>query len=309
MPELPEVETVRRGLEPVMVGATVVAVELRRADLRFPFPENFAARLKGRRIVSLERRAKYLRAWLDDGMVLVMHLGMSGSFRIGRHDVHGHASHGASPGAFYHERSALKAHDHVVFALSGDVSVFYNDPRRFGFMLLVEGATLPAHPLFRHLGIEPLGSTRGDSDHRESTLDGTTLAKLFAGRSTSLKTVLLDQTVIAGLGNIYVCEALHRTGLSPRRSAGTLTHRDGSPSARATRLAEMIREVLLEAISAGGSSLRDHRQADGSMGYFQHSFRVYDQKGCPCPKITCSGTVARIVQGGRSTFYCPVCQR
>ena len=187
----------------------------------------------------------------------------------------------------------------MVFSLSNGARVVYNDPRRFGFMLLIDGAALEAHPLFARIGIEPLGPA----------LDGSTLARLFAGRATPLKAALLDQTLIAGLGNIYVCEALHRAGLSPRRAAGTLAKRDGTATARADKLARVIKQVLLEAVAAGGSSLRDHRQTDGSLGYFQHSFRVYDRLDDPCPNLKCSGVVKRIVQGGRSTFYCSTCQR
>lgn len=293
MPELPEVETVRRGLEPVLVGATITAVDQRRPDLRFPFPERFAARLTGRRVATLERRAKYLWARLDDGIVLVMHLGMSGSFRIET------TADPVTPGAFHHPRGRPGTHDHVVLTLSGGTRVVYNDPRRFGFMLLVPAAALTAHPLFAGLGLEPLADA----------LDGAVLSRLFADRFTSLKAALLDQRMIAGLGNIYVCEALHRAGLSPRRAASTLTRRDGGPTTGATRLAASIRQVLLEAVAAGGSTLRDHRQADGTMGYFQHSFRVYGREGDPCPKITCRGAVERIVQNGRSTFFCAHCQR
>ncbi len=293
MPELPEVETVRRGLAPVMVGATIDHIDQRRPDLRFPFPADFADRLTARQIMSLDRRAKYLLGRLDDGAILVMHLGMSGSFRI-------EAGDGIlAPGAFYHPRSALGLHDHVVFTLSNGARVIYNDPRRFGFMLLVGEAAFDTHPLFAHLGIEPLGSE----------LTGQALARLFALRTTPLKAALLDQTLIAGLGNIYVCEALHRAGLSPRRAAGTLARRDGQPTARAEVLAGVIRDVLLEAVAAGGSSLRDHKQTDGTLGYFQHRFRVYDRLDQPCPNATCGGTVKRIVQAGRSTFYCPQCQR
>ena len=292
MPELPEVETVRRGLAPVLVGTAIVAVDQRRPDLRFPFPPDFAARLTGRRVAALERRAKYLWARLDDGLVLVMHLGMSGSFRI---EVDGGID---TPGLFHLPRGAPGLHDHVVVTLSSGVRIVYNDPRRFGFMLLVAGEALTSHPLFAGIGIEPLGDD----------LDGARLATLFAARSTSLKAALLDQRLVAGLGNIYVCEALHRAGLSPRRAAGTLAKRDGRPTARAVKLAGAIREVLLEAVAAGGSTLRDHRQADGKMGYLQHSFRVYGRDGDPCPKITCSGVVERIVQNGRSTFFCPACQ-
>ena len=293
MPELPEVETVRRGLEPVLVGATIVAVDQRRPDLRFPFPTAFPDRLAGRRVAALRRRAKYLQADLDNGTVLVMHLGMSGSFRI---EADGRV---VLPGSFHLPRSTSRLHDHVVLRLSNECRVVYNDPRRFGFMLLVESGDLQAHPLFAQLGVEPL----------DESFDGATLARLFAGRATPLKTALLDQRLIAGLGNIYVCEALHRAGLSPRRAAGTLAGRGGAPTRRAHRLAAEIREVLVEAVAAGGSSLRDHRQADGSLGYFQHRFRVYDRLDDPCPKLACAGVVRRTVQNGRSTFFCPTCQR
>ncbi len=293
MPELPEVETVRRGLAPALIGATILSVDQRRADLRFPFPDRFAARLVGRRVEALERRAKYLWARLDDAAVLVMHLGMSGSFRI-------EAAEGTNlPGLFHHPRDAPGSHDHVALTLSNGKRIVYNDPRRFGFMLLVGAEAMASHPLFIGLGIEPLGDD----------LDGALLARLFSGRATPLKAALLDQKLIAGLGNIYVCEALHRAGLSPRRAAGTLTKRDGTPTVRAGKLAAAIKEVLLEAVAAGGSTLRDHRQADGKMGYFQHSFRVYDREDDPCPKLTCPGVVRRIVQNGRSTFFCPVCQK
>ena len=289
MPELPEVETVRRGLEPAMTGRRIVSVEQRRGDLRFPFPENFAARLAGREIVALGRRAKYLLADLDDGQALVMHLGMSGSFRV----------EDETPGVFHRERSKDPEHDHVVFHMSNGATVTYNDPRRFGFMLLEPRETLAEHKLFRDIGVEPLGNE----------LDGALLARLFAGKAAPLKAALLDQTLIAGLGNIYVCEALHRSGLSPRRAAGALARADGRPTERAHRLAANIRAVLEEAVAAGGSSLRDHRLADGSLGYFQHGFRVYDREGEPCPTPGCGGTVKRIVQSGRSTFFCGVCQR
>ncbi|MDR3462569.1 MAG: bifunctional DNA-formamidopyrimidine glycosylase/DNA-(apurinic or apyrimidinic site) lyase [Beijerinckiaceae bacterium] len=292
MPELPEVETVRRGLAPVFAGATIVRVDQRRPDLRFPFPENFAARLTGKRVESLERRAKYLLARLDSGEVLVMHLGMSGSFRIEQD------AETIIPGVFFRPRSALGPHDHVVFSLSNGGTIVYNDPRRFGFMLL-SGSDVENHPLFRNLGVEPLGAD----------LDGRALARLFAGKTTLLKAALLDQTLIAGLGNIYVCEALFRANLSPRRVAGTLALRDGRPSAKAGLLADVIKQVLSEAIEAGGSSLRDHRQTDGNLGYFQHSFKVYGRAGDPCVNATCGGTIERIVQNGRSTFYCGRCQR
>jgi len=283
MPELPEVETVRRGLEPALVGRVLTKVEARRADLRFPFPQNFAMRLTGRTVTALSRRAKYLLADLDDGNVLIAHLGMSGSFRV-EDDV---------PGRFHNERSRLSAHDHVLIETDRGTHIIYNDPRRFGFMLLVPRAELAEHKLIKGLGIEPLGNE----------LDGRYLMSVLAKRATSLKAALLDQRLIAGLGNIYVCEALFRAGLSPKRSAKTIG------AVRAAKLADAIRAVLGEAVSAGGSSLRDHAQTTGELGYFQHSFRVYGRAGQPCAAPSCSGTVRRIVQNGRSTFYCPACQR
>lgn len=297
MPELPEVETVRRGLQPVMEGARMVGVEARRPNLRFPFPERFAERLKGRRVTALGRRAKYLTAHVDAGPVLICHLGMSGSFRIEDEDG------AATLGAFHHERSKDAAHDHVVFHVetaSGEAKrIVYNDPRRFGFMLFAEADRLAEHPLLAGLGIEPTGNA----------LDGELLAGLFHGRAAPLKSALMDQRLIAGLGNIYVCEALWRAGLSPRRAAGSLATAGGGPTARASRLAESIRDVIGEAIEAGGSSLRDHMRTDGSLGYFQHSFRVYDRESEGCARPGCGGTIERIVQSGRSTFYCPACQR
>lgn len=293
MPELPEVETVRRGLEPAMAGARFEAVETRRPDLRFPLPERMAERLTGRRVEALGRRAKYLLADLDNGEVLVMHLGMSGSFRVDEREK------SYAPGSCAHTRTIARAHDHVVFAMSSGARVTYNDPRRFGFMALIPRSELATHPLMRHIGIEPLGNE----------LDGAVLARAFAGRSTSLKAALMDQRLIAGLGNIYVCEALHRAGLSPLRAAGTLATRAGKPTARAVRLAKDIRTVLQEAVAAGGSTLRDHAQTNGELGYFQHTFRVYDREDEPCLKPGCGGTVRRITQNGRSTFYCPRCQR
>ncbi|MFO1149857.1 MAG: bifunctional DNA-formamidopyrimidine glycosylase/DNA-(apurinic or apyrimidinic site) lyase [Alsobacter sp.] len=294
MPELPEVETVRRGLEPALVGARITAVEQRRADLRFPFPAGFAQRLSGRRVESLGRRAKYLLADLEGGEVLVMHLGMTGRFTVVPP-----AGPALTPGEFHHDPGGLAAHNHVVFRLGNGFSIIYNDVRRFGFMTLVPRGELAEHPLFRAIGVEPLGNA----------LDGGLLARLMAGKQTPLKAALLDQKLVAGLGNIYVCEALHRARLSPRRLAGTLATRAGGPTAAAGRLATAIREVLTEAVEAGGSTLRDYAQPDGGLGYFQHRFRVYDREGEPCPTPGCGGVVARIVQSGRSTFFCPRCQR
>ncbi|WP_026595538.1 bifunctional DNA-formamidopyrimidine glycosylase/DNA-(apurinic or apyrimidinic site) lyase [Methyloferula stellata] len=293
MPELPEVETVRRGLAPAMVGARFESIDQRRPDLRFPFPTDFAQRLTGRRIEALGRRAKYLLADLDDAQVLVMHLGMSGSFRV-------EAREGTEAfGTYYHDTTKDSVHDHVVFELSSGARIVYNDPRRFGFMQIIPRADLAEHALFKNVGLEPLGNE----------LDGHTLARLFAGKAAPLKAALLDQTLVAGLGNIYVCEALHRAGLSPRRAAGTLARKDGGATERAHLLARVIREVLEEALAAGGSTLRDHRLTDGTLGYFQHTFRVYDREGDACSRDGCGGLVKRIVQSGRASFYCGTCQR
>lgn len=296
MPELPEVETVRRGLAPVMEGAIIKKLELRRADLRFPFPADFSQRVEGKRFLSMGRRAKYLLGDLDTGDTIIMHLGMSGSFRI---EADGNAS---LPGAFHHDRSRLAAHDHVVFHLEtelGRARIIYNDPRRFGFMDIVRRTELETHPFFARMGIEPVGNE----------LSTESLATLFANRNVPLKAALLDQRLIAGLGNIYVCEALHRSGLSPKRLAKTMTLKSGKPAKRLEPLAGIIRDVIAEAIEAGGSSLRDHRQTDGSLGYFQHRFRVYDREGEACPNDGCGGTISRMVQSGRSTFFCANCQK
>ena len=297
MPELPEVETVRRGLEPVMDGARILRVEQRRADLRFAFPADFAARLEGRQVTSLGRRAKYLIADLDDGMVLVSHLGMSGSFRI---EADGEA--GLKPGVFHHARSKDDKHDHVIFHVDGPAGrarVIYNDPRRFGYMDLMARTALADHPWFKGLGVEPTGNS----------LNADELAGRLAGKMAPLKAALLDQRIIAGLGNIYVCEAMWRAGLSPLKPAGRLTGKSGRPGKGLEALTGAIRTVIDEAIAAGGSSLRDHIRTDGTLGYFQHGFSVYDREGKACPRPGCGDTVRRIVQSGRSTFYCPHCQK
>ena len=293
MPELPEVETVRRGLQPVMEGARFEEVVAHRGDLRWPLPKDFAKRLKGRTVTGVGRRAKYLLADLSSGDVLVMHLGMSGSFRVIRDGSE------TKPGAYYHERSNYGAHDHVVFRMSSGVTVAFNDPRRFGSMKLVTRAKLEDEPLLRALGPEPLGNEFGAA----------MLAQACRGKKTSLKATLLDPRVVAGLGNIYVCEALNRARLAPRRQASTLAMRSGAPHERTVRLVEAIKAVLNDAIAAGGSSLRDHKRTDGELGMFQHSFRVYDREGQKCPTPGCGGTIRRIVQNGRSTFFCPVCQK
>jgi formamidopyrimidine-DNA glycosylase len=293
MPELPEVETVRRGLQPVMEGARFVRVEARRPDLRRPLPKDFVKRLEGRNVTGLGRRAKYLLADLSSGDVLLMHLGMSGSFRVAEEiGVR-------TPGDFHHSRSDDRTHDHIVFHMSSGARISFNDPRRFGLMLLVPRADLADHPLMKEIGPEPLGNE----------FDAALLAQACHGKKTSLKAALSDQKVVAGLGNIYVCEALHRARLSPRRMASTIASRSGAPNERAERLVDAIKAVLADAIKAGGSSLRDHRRTDGELGYFQHHFRVYDREGAKCVTPDCTGTVRRIVQGGRSTFFCPVCQK
>ncbi|MBZ9847092.1 bifunctional DNA-formamidopyrimidine glycosylase/DNA-(apurinic or apyrimidinic site) lyase [Mesorhizobium sp. CA14] len=296
MPELPEVETVRRGLQPVLEGARLVKVEARRPDLRFPFPERFSERLTGKTVTALGRRAKYLTMHMEDGPILICHLGMSGSFRVEA------AESSDIPGIFHHERSKSAAHDHVVFDVASEKGersrVIFNDPRRFGFMLFAEGAP-DTHPMLAGLGIEPTGNA----------FDGPLLASLLKDRRSPLKAALLDQRLIAGLGNIYVSEALWRAGLSPLREAGTIAGSAKKAKEQSERLAEAIRSVIADAIAAGGSSLRDYVQADGSLGYFQHSFAVYDREGEPCQKPGCRGHVERIVQSGRSTFYCRTCQR
>jgi len=292
MPELPEVETVRRGLEPALVGARIERVEQRRPDLRFPFPQNFVERLTGQGVGGLGRRAKYLLADLACGEVLVMHLGMTGRFRITQ------GARTLSPGDFYQAAAPEGAHDHVVLHLSNGASVTYNDARRFGFMDLLPREGLAASRHFAGMGIEPLGPE----------LSGAAIAGLFRGRKTPLKAALLDQRLVAGLGNIYVSEALFRAKLHPETLAGAIATPTGRPTAAAHRLAQTIREVLDEAVAAGGSTLRDFVQTDGSVGAFQHAFRVYDRAGEPCLAPGCTGTVTRLVQGGRSGYFCPSCQ-
>jgi formamidopyrimidine-DNA glycosylase len=293
MPELPEVETVRRGLQPVMEGARIVKAEARRGDLRRPLPKDFVKRLEGRIVTGLGRRAKYLLADLSSGEVLMMHLGMSGSFRVTQEKDEN------TPGEFHHPRAEDRAHDHIVFHMSSGARIAFNDPRRFGLMLLVPRTELADHPLMKAIGPEPLGNE----------FDAAMLAAACRDKKTSLKAALSDQKVVAGLGNIYVCEALHRARLSPKRQASTIATRAGAPTARAEVLVGAIKAVLQDAIKAGGSSLRDHRRTDGELGYFQHHFRVYDREGAPCVTPGCKGTVKRIVQTGRSTFYCPTCQK
>jgi len=283
MPELPEVETVRRGLLKVMEGRVIARAQVNRPDLRWPLPERMADRLTGQRVLSLRRRSKYILADLSSGKSLLIHLGMSGRMLVS----------GGMLGAFHHDHPAPEKHDHVVLDMEGGGRVTFNDARRFGAMDLVETAGAETHPLLASLGPEPLGNGFDDSY----------LVAALQGRRTPIKSALLDQHLVAGLGNIYVCETLFRARISPRRLAGELSAR------RAASLVPIIREVLSEAIEAGGSSLRDHRQTNGELGYFQHTFRVYDREGQPCTTPGCTGTIARIVQSGRSSFYCPRCQR
>ena len=277
----------RRGLAPVMVGRRILAVEARRPDLRFPLPEGFVSRLTGALVEGLERRGKYLIAPLDQGDALMAHLGMSGRFTVVL------PAGEARPGEFYYAAPPDPTHTHVVFHFEGDLRVEYNDPRRFGFMDLLDRDRWEAQGPFATMGPEPLGNM----------FSGAHLAAVFDGRSQSIKASLLDQRLVAGLGNIYVCEALHMTGISPLRAAGRIAR------GRLDALAGAIRTVLEAAIEAGGSSLKDYAQTDGALGYFQHRFRVYDREGEACVTPACSGHVRRIVQAGRSTFYCAVCQR
>jgi formamidopyrimidine-DNA glycosylase len=280
MPELPEVETVRQGLADVLEGRRLHRVQAMRPDLRFPLPENFEGRLSGRQVEKLARRGKYLLIHLQERLTLIAHLGMSGRFRI-----------------FNTSPPPLERHDHVVFEAEGGISVRFNDPRRFGFMDLADTDSLAGHKMLKNMGPEPLAND----------FNGPVLAAALKGRKSPIKAALLDQSVIAGMGNIYVSEALFRAGLSPKRKSGTVQ------GGRAENLARAIRDVLNEAIAAGGSSLRDHRQPSGELGYFQHSFAVYGCTGQSCPGCTCdptrTGGIRRITQSGRSTFYCAAKQR
>lgn len=294
MPELPEVETVRMGLEPVLVGATFARVTINRADLRFPFPENFAKRLAGARVTRIERRAKYLIAHLSTGEALLMHLGMTGRFHVrAPGDKTAHLL-----GDYERDSATAPRHEHAVFDLKGGGRVTYADPRRFGYMLLIAETELACHAMMRGLGVEPLSPD----------LSAEYLAEQALGGRRDLKAFLMDQRIVAGLGNIYVCEALFRAGLKPSRAAASLASRGGKPAARATALVAGIKSVLAAAIAAGGSTLRDYRQADGSSGAFQTAFQVYGREGEPCVRRGCRGIVRRSVQGGRSSFFCPVCQ-
>jgi len=287
MPELPEVETVKRGLEPVLAHVRIIKVEQNRPDLRFPFPKDFVKRVQGKKVGALSRRAKYLLVPLESGENLVIHLGMSGRITIekaGEQDL---------------TDLPNPVHDHVVLTLNNGAIIRYNDPRRFGFMTLVGDDEMERHKLFARLGPEPLGN-QFHARH---------LAQVAKNRKAPLKTLLLNQKTVAGLGNIYVCEALYRAHLSPLKKAHQLTHKNGTPSKATERLVAAIKQVLQEAIEQGGSTLRDHRLTDGTLGYFQHSFAVYGRDGAPCRTDKCKGTINRLIQAGRSTFHCPDCQK
>lgn len=281
MPELPEVETVRRGLSPAMQGKRIERLEVNRPDLRFPFPERFRERVEGARIVHMGRRAKFLVTELSTEDALIMHLGMSGRFTVNSRDT----------ADFHHDPGTNPAHDHVVFHMEGSATVTYNDPRRFGFMELWPLADLDSYPRIEHLGPEPLSNG----------FSSAYLNEVLSDKAAPIKAALLDQAIIAGLGNIYVCEALFRSGISPRRKARSVAGK------RAERLAPAINEVIAEAIAAGGSSISDFASASGELGYFQKHFHVYDREGAACD--TCGSAVQRIVQSGRSTFFCGTCQR
>ncbi|MFE3836638.1 bifunctional DNA-formamidopyrimidine glycosylase/DNA-(apurinic or apyrimidinic site) lyase [Pseudogemmobacter sonorensis] len=282
MPELPEVETVRRGLLPAMEGRLIEKATVNRPDLRWPFPPDMAARLTGQRVQALRRRSKYILCDLSGGETLLIHLGMSGRMLVS----------GATIGGFHHDHPLPQKHDHVVLDMAGGARVTFNDARRFGAMDLIAAGEEERHPLLAALGPEPLGNL----------FDEAWLVARLAGRRTPIKAALLDQHLVAGLGNIYVCEVLYRARIAPDRLAGSLD------AAQVAGLVPLIREVLSEAIEAGGSSLKDYRQADGELGYFQHNFRVYGREGQPCPTPGCTATIARMAQSGRSSFHCPLCQ-
>ena len=283
MPELPEVETVRRGLAPVMEGAVIAQADVNRPDLRWPFPEGMADRLTGQKVLGLRRRSKYILADLASGESLLIHLGMSGRMLISGHTV----------GDFHHEHPAPAKHDHVILHMDGGVRITFNDARRFGAMDLLQTTEQEDHWLIRDLGPEPLGNAFNEAY----------LVDRLKGRNTPIKSALLDQRIVSGLGNIYVCEVLFRAGIHPKRKAGNIS------AQRVAGLVPIIRDVLDEAIAAGGSSLKDYRQTDGELGYFQHGFQVYDREGAPCVTPDCGRPIDRIVQSGRSSFFCPQCQR
>lgn len=285
MPELPEVETVKCGIEPALMDQRIVRVTTRVEKLRFPIPVDFVQSITGQRVMGLRRRSKYILIDLSNDRVILNHLGMSGSFRVYAPD----------------ETAEDKKHDHVVLETDGGFRLHYNDPRRFGMMDVFDREEEATHPLLNSMGPEPL----------DDALTAAYLLARFKGRRTPIKSALLDQKHIAGLGNIYVCEALNRARINPKTSVGKIS------KPRLSRLVCEIKTVITEAIAAGGSSLKDHKKTDGTMGYFQHSFKAYNREGHACQNsqqtgevaVPCGGTIQRIVQSGRSTFYCPTCQR
>ncbi|MDT2077620.1 MAG: bifunctional DNA-formamidopyrimidine glycosylase/DNA-(apurinic or apyrimidinic site) lyase [Planktomarina sp.] len=283
MPELPEVETVRRGIESAMQDQVIISAEVNRPDLRWPFPPNMAKRLSGARVVGLRRRSKYILVDLDSDETLIVHLGMSGRMLVS----------GIQVGQFHQEHPAPKKHDHVVFHMENGARVTFNDARRFGAMDLASTAAVEQHKLLASLGPEPLGNS----------FDETYLIGALSGKNSPIKSTLLDQRIIAGLGNIYVCEVLFRAKISPITKASELS------KLRIGKIVPIIREVLEEAILAGGSSLKDYRQTGGELGYFQHNFQVYDQENQLCSSVGCTGVIVRVIQAGRSSYYCPRCQR
>lgn len=283
MPELPEVETVRRGLAPAMENAVIARAQVNRPDLRWPFPDNMAARLTGQRVTALRRRSKYILADLTSGETLLVHLGMSGRMLVS----------GDPLGQFLHDHPAPEKHDHVVLDMENGARITFNDPRRFGAMDLLPTMQAETHKLLAQLGPEPLGNGFHEAH----------LVAALKGRMMPIKSALLDQKIVAGLGNIYVCEALFRARIHPARKAGRISE------ARVASLVPIIRDVLSEAIAAGGSSLKDYRTTDGELGYFQHRFDVYGREGEPCRTPGCTHVIRRIVQSGRSSFYCGQCQR
>ncbi len=296
MPELPEVETVMRGLSPHMTGAKLVKIEQNRENLRFPFPKDFVKRLTDVKVEYLSRRAKYVLVHLSSKDILMMHLGMSGKFT-----VNGDVSLG--------ENNVNPKHDHIVFHLSNGDVIRYNDPRRFGYMDLVEEGNLQNHKSFIDLGPEPLGNEFSEVTLAEKAVIKDKNGKVKQAKKTPIKTFLLDQRVVAGLGNIYVLEALYKVKINPKQPVSILVTKAGKPTKKATELTKAIRQVLQDAIKAGGSTLKDYAKADGSLGYFQHSFQVYGREGEACLAKGCKGTIERIVQSGRSSFFCPNCQK
>ncbi len=296
MPELPEVETVMRGLSPHMTGEKFVKIEQNRENLRFPFPKDFVKRLTGVKVEYLSRRAKYVLVHLSSKDILMMHLGMSGKFT-----VNGDVSLG--------DNNVNPKHDHIVFHLSNGDVIRYNDPRRFGYMDLVEDVNLQNHKSFIDLGPEPLGNEFSEVTLAEKAVIKDKNGKVKQAKKTPIKSYLLDQRVVAGLGNIYVLEALYKVKINPKQPVSILVTKAGKPTKKATELTKAIRQVLQDAIKAGGSTLKDYAKADGSLGYFQHSFQVYGREGEPCLAKTCKGTIERIVQSGRSSFFCPNCQK